>query len=178
MLYSELIKYIHDKDFKRILVTGSHRSGTTFAASCIAHDTENIFFPEENISFGNPYKLKQFLAFHSRFVLQAPAISLFCHQYNFDLIIYMDRDIKDIILSMKSLPDRLIQDQYNIISELYGTYYLDYSLPYAKRMIFNNLQIQHIENPVFLQYESLKKHPFWIPKPERTNWHIRQISNY
>ena len=177
MRYEDLIKELKSRGFKRILVTGAHRSGTTFAAAAIAHDLGLIFYPEENIRGGSLILLKEFQKTHKKYVMQAPGLSVNCHIVDFDIVIMMRRNLPDIIDGMRILNDRVIQFELNRIETMFGDKYVKLGLPLAKLAIFNEIQKPLINNSAILDYESLLNHPLWIPETKRKDWHIRQIGN-
>jgi len=93
MEYNKLIEELKSREFKRILVTGAHRSGTTFAAATIAHDLGLMFYPEENIRGGSLVLLKDFQKTHGEYVMQAPGLSVNCHLVDFDIVIIMRKNM-------------------------------------------------------------------------------------
>ncbi len=177
MDYNILLQEIKKRGFKRILVTGAHRSGTTFAATAIAHDLGLLFYPEENIRGGSLVLLKDFQKTHKEYVMQAPGLSVNCHLVDFDIVIMMHRNLADIIDSMRKLNDRVIQFELERIETMFGEKYVKLGLPLAKLAIFNEIQKPLINNSAILDYESLSNHPLWIPEAERKDWHIRQTWN-
>lgn len=177
MEYHNILAFIKKHNFKKILVTGAHRSGTTFAAAAIAHDLGLLFYPEENIRGGNLILLKDFQKTHKEYVLQAPGLSVNCHIVDFDIVIMMHRNLPDIIDSMRILNDRVIQFELERIETMFGKKYVELGLPLAKLAIFNEIQKPLINNSAILDYESLSNHPLWIPETKRKDWHIRQIGN-
>ncbi len=177
MDYIKLIAELKLRGFKRILVTGSHRSGTTFAAACIAYDLGFNFYPEENIRGGNLRLFSAFNQTHDKYVLQAPGLSVNCHLVDVDVVIMMRRFLPDVIDSMRKLNDRVIQFELERIETMFGKKYVELGLPLAKLAIFNEIQKPLINNSAILDYESLSNHPLWIPETKRKDWHIRQIVN-
>ncbi len=178
MDYAILLNKLSTQGCKRILVTGAHRSGTTFASSCIALALGIPFYPEENIKGGSLSLLAKFQKSHSTYVLQAPGLSVNCHKAEFDAVIFMSRNTTDIQASMdRILSKRVIDFELARIKLQYGDSYYKQGLPRAKLNIFAEHQMAVIKNPMFLDYESLKVHRNWVEKEKRNNWHIRQINN-
>ncbi len=176
MKYETLLSRIKKQGYKRILVTGAHRSGTTFAGVALAHDLGQPFYPEENIRGGNLVLMDKFVKTHPRFIMQAPGLSVNCHKVDVDLVIFMKRNFVDTIEGMKILSGRVIQYEFDRIVRMYGEQYGEYSLPEAKFRVFKDIQAPLIKNYAYLDYESLEGHALWTPENERQNWHIRQTA--
>jgi len=177
MNYKELIQKIKDENIKTILITGAHRSGTTFAGKALAYTLERLYFDEKNIGGGNVEAFNSFKNRHSEYILQAPGLSINCDKVNVDLVIYMKRSLPDIIDAMRLLSQRVIDNQFQALEDRFGTMFNNYSLPLAKLKAFEKYQAEHIKNWVFLDYESLKDHPLWINETDRVNWTIKQTNN-
>ena len=176
MKYINLINNLKNNNFNKILVTGAHRSGTTFAAAAIAHDLNMLFYPEENILGGNLRYFSIFNNTHNEFVLQAPGISSHCHNLDVDVVIFMNRDPDAVIKSMHKLSDNVVTGEFNKILRLYGAEYTKLDIQTAKLKIFTDIQRKHIKHSFILEYESLKDHPYWVNKVDRIDWNIRQIT--
>ncbi|MCK5776468.1 MAG: hypothetical protein KAH25_09835 [Bacteroidales bacterium] len=177
MKYSELTKLIKNRGFKRILVTGPHRSGTTFAGAALASDIGVNFYPEENIRGGSLVLFNAFNRTHKQYVIQAPGLSVNCHKVDVDLVVFMQRNLPDIMDGMRILRSEVIQYELKRIEEMYGAEYAKLGLPLAKLAVFTQIQQPLIDNTFILDYESLDNHKLWVPEDERKNWHIRQLTN-
>ena len=175
MNYTKLLNTLKKDDAKRILVTGAHRSGTTFASLVLGSDLNILTYNEENIDGGNTRLLNRFQQWHKQYVLQAPGLSLNCHDFDFDAIVFMRRNYGDTARSMAILNNSVITNEYNRIKSRYNEY-SEYNLPEAKYRIFTEVQMPLIKKPYILDYESLEGHPLWISEERRANWHIRQVS--
>ena len=88
---------------KKILVTGPQRSGTTICARMIAHDTGFEYIDENRIGVDNLTLAKMLFESSENFVLQAPALSRWCHKLNADLVVFMMRAISDIEKSQRRI---------------------------------------------------------------------------
>lgn len=180
--------------YKRIIITGPQRSGTTFTAKAIAASLGYRFVDEAEFGTNDFNRFKDKLT-EERIVVQAPAMSSRIHMavgYD-DLVVFMSRKWSDIIKSVYKKNGRLsnwiFQDtMYELekshivkvdpnINQVYdkvvdkNSYYLNcfYSLwkYYISRLI---------PNCIALDYESMKKHPLWVNKSNRTHFSIKQTS--
>ena len=176
MNYNEVVGELKVKGCKRILVTGAHRSGTTFTGYALAGELGILFYGEENIRGGNQLLLDAFHSSHRQYVLQAPGYSERCHLFPFDAVVFVNRNTADVNESMKDLSDRLIQAQYQRTLSLLGQKASNLTLPELKLKAFKNIQSKQISNAFILEYESWKDHPNWIPYEERENFTLRQIT--
>lgn len=165
----------HLRQFRKILVTGPHRAGTTYAASCIASDTGHEFRPEERIRFDCRYLMGLHLADERPFVIQCPFMAPFIHEYPQALVVWIRRDPEAIRASrgrmygrrgFKTRPEPLI-------GEMLRRYHASGDLCKIQE---ENWQIQKARLPHWLEleYDSLRARPDFIDK--RANFHVRQIA--
>jgi hypothetical protein len=159
MDYKELVEKIKKEDIKKILITGPHRSGTTFAGTALAYSLGRLFFREENIRGGSTILCEKFKNRHTEFILQAPGLSINCDKVDVDLVIYMQRPLPDIIDAMRILGQNVVDNQFKALENRFGDQFSKYSLPLAKLKAFEQYQAPNIENWVFLDYDSFKDHP-------------------
>ena len=162
---------------RKILVTGPHRSGTTFAATAIAHDTGHGLVREELCRFSRK-GLEHWIENDARVVIQAPFASDICHQFPTAMVVFMHRDIEDIEASQK----RMFNSDGSDVAwfgfefrerEHYHTD--DFSRPISeiKYDVWQE-QKKKLLNFMELQYESLSEHPLWVAKECRKDFHVRQ----
>lgn len=177
MKIQKVIEELKSKGCKRILVTGAHRAGTTFSGYVLSGELDILFYPEENIRGGNLSLLQKFDRTHRKYVLQAPGFSDRCHLFDFDAVVFVNRNSSDVNEAMKILSDRLIQAQYERTLAVLDQKASNLNLPELKLKAFMKVQMPKIKNALILDYESLEGHAKWIPDEQRQDWHIRQINN-
>lgn len=64
-----------------VLVTGPHRSGTTFVTKCIAYDLGFEFVAEERVHCADRYLLQMYCEDSRDYVIQCPWAAPFIHQF-------------------------------------------------------------------------------------------------
>ena len=87
--------------FKKIVVIGNQRSGTTFTAKYLAKALNFKYVDEHAILLNDIPKFQK--AFTDNVVVQAPAMSLYIHKLatSDDLVVFMVRDWSDILISLQ-----------------------------------------------------------------------------
>lgn len=163
-----MFDYLHP--FEKIIVTGPQRSGTTICAAMIAHDLGYYFYPEEQIRVSELWRVKRLFRRTSKFVLQAPAICRYVHQFSAPevAIVLVRRDIDDIITS---------QQRVDWTAELYELrrYGLRSGrIAEVKYKYWEECQQDKILNAFEVDYGSLIDHPLWVPKERRADFGPRQ----
>lgn len=168
----------HDK----ILVTGPHRGMTTFAATAIQHDLEEhglireelCWLPNDNLERLN-YWLNECPA---KIVAQAPFAADMCHKYKHCLVVFLHRPIEEIEASQKRMFHANGEDVFwpeMEMTERRKYHQSDYSIPVGSVKYKNwQLQKERLAHYVELSTETLKEHPLYVPKPDRTGFHVRQ----
>ena len=89
------------KGFKKIVVIGNQRSGTTFTAKYLAKALNFKYIDEDAIHVNVVPKFQK--VFKDNVVLQAPAMSSYIHKLvsSEDLVVFMVRDWSDILISVQ-----------------------------------------------------------------------------
>jgi hypothetical protein len=163
----------HLAPFSRIIVTGPQRSGTTIAAVMIAEELGYYFYPEEQIRVWESWRVKRLFGRTSDFVLQAPAICRHVHRYSEpDVAVVMVRRDVDEILASEQRVEWTGQER-----ELWRYGLREGVIAEVKYNFWETGQKTRIHNPFELEYESLRHHPRWIPKGERTDFGPRQYGH-
>jgi len=154
------------KLFKKIIVTGAQRSGTTICAQMIAHDLRLRYVDENEVGIADWVKIRRLVDSNQEFVLQCPQLSSKCHEYasNDVAIVFMLRDIEDIVKSENRINwGGYRRDELRITGHKHGI------VSYIKRRLWFKKQKRFIPHAFEIVYESLSAHPFWVPKDKRTN---------
>ena len=190
------LKYSPDlfTGYDRVIVTGPHRSGTTFTAKALASSLGFRFVDETEFGV-NKFDLFKSKLKETNIVVQAPSMSSRIHMAagKNDLVVFMSRKWSDIIKSVFKKNGRLSNwiyqdtmyelEKYHIqqvdpnIDSVYDnivdkdSYYLNcfYSL-------WRDYISRNISNCFALDYESMKQHPLWVEKENRKRFHYKQTS--
>ena len=180
--------------YKRIIITGPQRSGTTFTAKAIADTLNYKFVDEAEFGINNFNRFKSELS-EDNIVIQAPAMSSMVHMAagEDDLVVFMSRKWSDILKSVYKKNGRLsnwifqdtmyelekshiqkvdpnINSVYDLIVDR-NSYYLNCF--YA---LWKEYFSKQIPNSIALNYESMNKHPMWVNKNLRSHFLIKQTS--
>lgn len=176
--YQEIVASLTTQKAKKVLITGPHRSGTTFAAKILARELSYPYFTEENIHGGSRHLLKKLDESCGMYVLQAPGFSERAHDFPFDAVVFIRRNEADVLESMDEyLSDKLVAGQTKRTLKLLNKENSDLSLPALKLKAFEEVQMPVLGDRGFiLDYESLADHDLWVPESEREGWHIRQVT--
>ena len=86
--------------YKKIVVVGNQRSGTTFTAKYLAKALNFKYVDESAFEINDVYKFIH--AFKDKTVVQAPALTIYIHKIitQDDLVVFMVRDWSDILKSI------------------------------------------------------------------------------
>lgn len=181
MKYSELKTFLKNNKHRKILITGPQRAGTSIAAKIISQgtglpyvDEEDINIDDLNLFFKRHYGVNEGVICNKSYVMQAPGLSFICHRLPVDLVVFMQRDVNDIKKSAERISWIIPWNDFEAhkyLTEANSSWAVKYNKwrEYQKPYMEQN-------NKMFfdLDYESLKSHPLWIDKSERTNFHARQ----
>ena len=165
--YASLIKHLGP--FRRVLVTGPQRTGTTIAARMFAGDLNYRFLREEDFGAHNLPAAFKLWEQSDQIVMQAPALSAYCHLFKAGAVVWMRRPIEEILRSRQRIrmhdggPERI-------------AYFTDrWPLAEFKNECWETRQRPVIGERAFeCQYHWLEGHPLWVPPKERQNWNRRQ----
>lgn len=168
----------HLRPFKKIIVTGPQRAGTTITAKMIAHDLGMFYIDEAAISVRDLQKMKAIVIKRNNFVLQCP--SMVCHMLEFAhmddvAIVMVKRDTYDIQRSQKRVGWNIWEE-----SELvkFGLHLGDDTPPISvvKYDYWDTVLRSKVKNGFEVEYSSLRDHPMWVPATKRKSFGIRQTA--
>jgi hypothetical protein len=159
--------------YRSILVTGPQRSGTTIATKMIAQDTgkkhigESVIYEQNKNNFMHNFRLKIDYWAKQESVIHCPTLVSVCNDYDISdiLIVFMMRDIEDIIASQK----RVGWGSEHFEKEFFPPDKRPISV--IKQEFWKN---NKPSNGMEIHYEDLKGHPLWIPKHKRISFHSKQ----
>ncbi|MEE8599053.1 MAG: hypothetical protein V3S69_06040 [Dehalococcoidales bacterium] len=182
MNYDSAKKVIERLNPRVILVSGPQRSGTTIAARIIQKDFDRTYIDENDYGVHNFENVERRVAAEGKqYVIQGPGLSSFLHKIDPDWLgIFMWRSKEEILASQKRIewhpsePSELgkYNDRFGAKEvEKYG------KIPISdlKKMFWTDLQQFKLgERGITLSYKSLKSHPLWVDKEDRTGtWGVR-----
>lgn len=157
------------KKENKVIISGCQRSGTTIAALAIATEIDRRFVDE------NVYKVENQELFHKQFtspeksVIHAPAmLHILNHYQNKALIVIMERDINDVVKSMKRIGwfKGHGKREYSKFKE---------GVPNSPEEIYKvKAEFASTLKCVILPYSELKKSRMYVDK--RNNWHFKQVA--
>ncbi len=172
------------KRFKRIIVTGPHRSGTTVAAEMIARDTGFEAVREEQFDFYRADMLEGLLQ-RDQVVVQCPALfdqmpSLSCDD---TAIVLMRRSLEELEASRGRMfapgtGRKMSADEQNE-SQLVRLGRKEGDAAELKYQIWAEwVKSGDLHNPIEMEYAALAEHPMWVSKDDRrklgSQWHNRR----
>ncbi len=159
-------------EFDKVLVTGPQRSGTRICTKMIAYDTGHEYIDELGIIGDSLNWLGTFVSTKRRFVVQCPALCRYVHIFSADdvAIVLMRRSIEGIIASQKRIGWR------GEWLELARYDRSDGVIAEVKYQFWEEYQREQIKHAFEIEYESLAKHPLWVPTYLRRNFEIGQTA--
>lgn len=159
------------KKYKKVVVSGPQRSGTTIAAKILASELGYEFAIEETFHVFSATSFFKLLCKKNNMVIQAPAMSHLLGEIDRPdtAIVFMIRDNKEIRESEQRV-------NYKCQKSECEKYFMDHSNPaMIKKMMFILYQAPRLEGRYyFLNYKSLQGHSLWIDQEQRAGFHHRQ----
>lgn len=158
------------RGYKKILITGPQRSGTTIASKIIAKRLSLPWMKEESVDVDN---LEKFFEMHfkkKKYVLQAPALCHVCHELPVDAVVFMWRPNSEIEKSASRVNWEF--DRYEALKYFYS----QSKTPSwnIKKMIWKVFQSRVVRNGFTLSYRSLKTDVLFVEKKRRKKFDVRQ----
>lgn len=167
-----MFEYLHS--YKKIVVTGPQRSGTTLIARAIAYDLSREYVDEQAFIATDYLRWRQEMDKQRSFVMQAPGMCRYVHEYGDDdtvAVVLCRRNVEDIVASQERIGWK--HEAYEL--SLYGLTPQDgRRIADVKYEFWEQHQQAKIFNSFVVEYEDLEEHPLWIPKAKRANFGPRQ----
>jgi hypothetical protein len=160
--------------FKKIVVTGPPRSGTTIVAHAIEYDIGREYVDESAFRATDYLQWRTLMDKQASFVVQAPGMCRFAHEVGMSpdvAIVLCRRDVEDIVASQERIGwqhEAFELNRYGLTPEdgkRIADVKYDFWDTYQWDVIWNNFEVD---------YASLAEHPLWVPKEQRTNFDRRQ----
>lgn len=180
MKYDKLIQILKENENKKILITGPQRAGTRFASKVIANDLNIEHIDELDYEIGNLDLFLNLIKNKTSFSVQAPALTFYLDKIPDDIIvIFMYRDINDIITSQKRIKwyhDKTYKKIYKkVFGELLSNINMDKPISDIKYQVWEKIQKPTTKKINYdLDYDSLSSHEMWIDKSKRKKFKASQ----
>ncbi len=179
------------RKYGRIVVTGPQRSGTRIASTIISDilgwewNDEDKLCRQKSRDHDESYRKWCDNPMRGKTILQCPRISHACHMSpNHVLVVFMIRDVEDIIASDKhrvkkfrrlskkggSMPSFSVFKikKYEYSKLFYNREPIElYDTPYKVYEVWNSIQKKHDFNYYELEYNLLEQHKLWLPLEKR-----------
>jgi hypothetical protein len=168
MIYSQVLNGL--RSHTKVVVCGPQRSGTTIATEMLAGDLGYESVLEEGFGIGSLYNFAVMIHEKNRMVIQAPAMSSYCHHFPV-AVVFMRRRLEDILRSQ----DRIDWSNNEVWEK--ERYFRDDATPIAqvKYEVWEKYQKRHLGERAFdLDYDSLEGHPLWVESERRRSFGPRQ----
>ena len=162
------------RTFRKILVTGPHRSGTTICSRMLAADlTRHTHVDERDIGVRSLSRLMKQLATNGHDIIHGPCFSSLVQWMAGDMaVVFMHRPTAEVQRSQDRIgwterEAKWQNGQYfypegsSVPNNVYDAWIL-----HQKPM----MQVPYFE----IEYESLSSHPLWVPKEKRVSFTNRQ----
>ncbi len=167
------------KQYRKILVTGPQRSGTTITSRILAAESGYRCVDEREFAWHDLRLFRALISTPEKMVIQCPSMSHLVEEFGQpeNLVVFMQRNPLDIIASEKRV--RWKSERYG--KKLYCgkvSYIFHWMTPLCilKYLHWHFEQKPIIPSYVDLPYESLREHPLWIAKEKRSAFGAKQTS--
>ncbi len=161
------------KDYKKILIVGPQRSGTTIASKIFAKKLNLQCIDEIRIKCSREDLYLAIINTENNFVLQCPSMSHCIHKIgNRDdlFIIFMMRDIHDIICSQERIRWNYCESEKKIYIKEGFNINMNAPISVVRHHVWRTYQKDKIKNKIELWYECLKVDELWVDKEFRKNF--------
>lgn len=167
------------QNYRKILVTGPQRSGTTITSQILAMESGYRYIDEREFNLRDPTLFEQFLRDDQNMVIQCPSMSHLIDQFGSEknLIIFMHRNPREIMSSQMRIgwkserhEKKLYRGKVCYLPHLFTPICV---LKYLHWHFEQKHKVSHYLN---LQYSSLDNHPLWIDKENRSTFKAKQTA--
>jgi len=182
------------KGYKRIIIVGPQRSGTTFTSRALANTLNFRNVDEAKFKINNIDMFRNIMK-QENIVIQAPDMT--CRIQAFvgkdDLVVFMKRKWSDILKGLYRKNGKLSNFIFMWTMFDYDKYrFSEYDKKAGKAFdkyvnkessylnsyynMWKHYQSKVIPNCIALDYESMKNHPMWLDKSQRKNFEDKQTT--
>lgn len=167
------------QSYRKILVTGPQRSGTTITSQILAHESGYRCVDEREFEWRDISRFRQLIEAPEKMVIQCPSMSHLVEDFGQPehLVVFMQRNPLDIIASEKRIGWK---------SERYGKKLYRGKVSYLPHWLTPLCVLKYLhwhleQKPLVaryfdLPYEALKAHPLWLAKELRSSFGAKQTS--
>jgi hypothetical protein len=164
----------HLAKYRKIVVTGPQRSGTTICARMVAADTGHEYVDEDRFGVSQEGPFWDLVKSPALQVIQAPGMAHICHKMTDEdvFVIFMTRDLAEILRSQK----RIEWSGEEVERKKYGMTPND-DRPIASVKLsywLNEQRTQLGKKGMIVEYYTLGGHWMWIEPKYRTDFGPRQ----
>jgi hypothetical protein len=154
-------------EFPRIIVTGPHRSGTTFIAHAIGYDTGKTVLDERNIGHSKVRHIPEVMEGRTECVLQAPYALPWAPILSDDdtAVVFCRRNPKDVERSI----ERSMTARGKSISVP------GFSVEQAEALWWRVRPL--VVHPLEVDYDRVVSHPLFVLPGGRKGWHHKQVDH-
>ncbi len=165
-------------EYTKILVCAPQRSGTRFITKAISHDLNLTFKDQLFVDPDNDARrdlAATIIRDEDKFVLMCTAVFHVIHLLAKDdtLVVLVNRSVDDTVASGVRVNWENGRNQQKLLPPRFRN--LDVSSCVARRMYFDKIQREFIENLIEIDYDDQKDHPLFIPKEARAGFTWSQI---
>jgi hypothetical protein len=166
----------HLARFRKILVTGPQRSGTTICGQMIAYDIGCRYVDEMRFGVRSLKQIRRLLADQVQMVIQCPALCRWAHELAEKdpenvAVVLMRRRVRDIIASQERINWTRRFEPAEL--SVYGIHDGG-CISVVKYTFWETVQQGRIKHAFEVPYESLKGHPLWVSKSRRRFFKAKQ----
>lgn len=159
------------REFRKVLVTGPQRSGTTIAARILAQELGCRFVSEKGVKTHSLWRLHKRLFSWRREVIQGPCFCSICHHIDAPktLVVFMRRPVEEIVASENRIG-------WNFHENELANYFRDAGVISAVRYeCWERFQRDRMEVPwIELAHSALGEHPLWKEREARRHFTAHQ----
>ncbi len=165
--------------FARIAIVGLQRSGTHVVAEILAHERDLPLYSERDFNYTSctpgtdriQIPIDAFIAEHSHFVLQAPAILHQAHQLARDnlLVVFVRRPADEVRASRlrSGWPGESIEREKYDRHEYAHLYEPDFDLVDKQLAVWEHVTKRELSHLIEVDFATFAEHPFWLKPEER-----------
>jgi hypothetical protein len=190
-MYKKYLKQIREIGINKIVLAGPHRSGISIISNILSKELELDIVNETDFYVDNIGKFLNYIKNNDNIIIQAPTLSYFLHNipYNDMLILYLYRDINDIIKSQNKTGIFELNDNKLELKETWTDLHNDSQIKFLRNFFKNDSRInwlkpvsevkyqiwEIIQQPLLkveyinIKYEKFKTHSMWVNEEERIN---------
>lgn len=173
VLFASLARY------RKILVTGPQRSGTTIVSRILAAESGYRCVDERDFGWRDIDRFEALVAEDDRMVIQCPGLSHTIERWASPdhLIVFMHRNPADIMASERRV--RWGSGRYQKRLYRHTVPYLRHWLTpvsVLKYLHWHFVQKAQVPHSVDLPYESLVSHPLWVSQDRRAGFTAKQTA--